>query len=341
MNKLTPIIIALMSFKGIGPNAVLNLLKEKNIYNYNYMELNKSKVRQIEQAIEKDLLTPHTWEIALQKAEDIMQDSKEKGIKIINFREGDYPQNFLSLKTFPILLYAKGNIELLNHDKSIAIIGTRNPSSFGSKMGFKISNLLSEKGYSIVSGLAKGIDTMAHKGAVDASGKTVAILAHGLDLPVYPKENRALAADILNAGGLLLSTYSNGTKLLPQYLAARDEWQSGLSDGVLVVETGIKGGTNITVGHAIKQKKPLAVLDHRQFKNGELSELKQAEGNMKYINENKAIPIYTEKSIETFGNEICSIKHEEEIRKLNMKEIKDSNKKEKTDDAVVEQINLL
>jgi DNA processing protein len=152
------------------------------------------------------------------------------------------------------LYFFKFRFELLNEEKSVAIIGTRNPSKFGIKMGYKISKLLASKGYSIVSGLAKGIDTEAHQGALNVMGKTVAILAHGLDMPIYPKENRALAEEIMESGGLLLSTYSNGTKLFPQYLAARDEWQSALSDGVIVIETGIKGGTNITVGHAIKQK---------------------------------------------------------------------------------------
>ncbi|MPN17983.1 hypothetical protein SDC9_165341 [bioreactor metagenome] len=144
-------------------------------------------------------------------------------------------------------------------------------------------------------------------------------------MPVYPKENRKLAEKILESGGLLLSTYSNGTKLFPQYLAARDEWQSGLSDGVIVIETGIKGGTNITVGHAIKQKKPIAVLDHRQFKDGELAEIKQFQGNVKYILENKADPIYTEHSIAIFDKKICNSKIKEEtkedVQKINVSSV--------------------
>lgn len=201
-------------------------------------------------------------------------------------------------------MYAKGNVDLLNYEKSVAIIGTRYPSEFGEKMGIRVSKLLAKRNYSIVSGLAKGIDTCAHKGALDVAGKTIAVLAHGLDKPVYPKENRNLAKEILNSGGLLISTYPNGRKLIPQFLAARDEWQSGLSDGIIVIETGIQGGTNITIGHALKQNRPVGIIDHKQFKNGELSFIKQAQGNLKYISENKAYPLYTEKSIREFENKL-------------------------------------
>lgn len=310
LNDLTSGMIALLSFTGIGPKAVLayfeeNIDNDNNLYFHN---LDKSNVKLIRKAIDAEVLTSTSWNDAIQKAKRIVEDSLAKGIRIINAYEDLYPQNFKYLSNRPILIYVKGNLDLLNEDKSVAIIGTRNPSKFGNKMGYKISKLLAEKGYSIVSGLAKGIDTEAHQGALSASGKTVAILAHGLDMPIYPKENRALAEKILESGGLLFSTYANGTKLFPQYLAARDEWQSALSDGVIVIETGIKGGTNITVGHAIKQKKPIAVLDHRQFKNGELAEIKQFQGNIKYILDSKADAIYTEHSITIFEKKICNLK---------------------------------
>ncbi|WP_321381673.1 DNA-processing protein DprA [Trichococcus shcherbakoviae] len=327
MDDLTSGMIALLSFSGIGPKAVLSYFEE-NIGNDNklyFHNLDKSNVKMIKKAIDAEVLTSTSWNDAIQKAKKIIEDSSEKGIRIINSYEDQYPQNFKRLPNRPILIYAKGNIELLNQDKSVAIIGTRDPSNFGKKMGYKISMLLAAKGYSIVSGLAKGVDTEAHQGALSVLGKTVAILAHGLDMPVYPKENRKLAEKILESGGLLLSTYSNGTKLFPQYLAARDEWQSGLSDGVIVIETGIKGGTNITVGHAIKQKKPIAVLDHRQFKDGELAEIKQFQGNVKYILENKADPIYTEHSIAIFDKKICNSKIKEEtkedVQKINVSSV--------------------
>lgn len=333
MNNLTQIIIALLDFKGIGPKAIIAFLGEIKISNETiiYQELCKTNITAIKSAINKQMLTPLTWEQALKKAKNTIIESDSKKIKILNFYDAHYPKKFKNLKNYPILIYAKGNIDLLNYEKSVAIIGTRNPSEFGVKMGVRVSKLLAKSNYVIVSGLAKGIDTCAHMGALEGAGKTIAVLAHGLEIPVYPKENRKLAEEILEFGGLLLSTYPNATKLMPQFLAARDEWQSGLSDGIIVVETGIKGGTNITIGHALKQNRPVAVIDHRQFKNGELAFIKQAEGNIKYISEKKAYPLYTEKSIREFENKL-----KESRKKIVQNQFDTNENQKKTENSQIE-----
>jgi len=103
-----------------------------------------------------------------------------------------------------------------------------------------------KKGFTIVSGLAKGVDTGAHEGALKSNGFTIAVLAHGLQT-IYPAENRNLASRILNQNGTLISEYPWYTSLLPRYLVERDRIQSGMSRGVMVIETGVKGGTMHTV----------------------------------------------------------------------------------------------
>lgn len=303
MEHITLFVLSLMRFKGVGEQSVLKFIEQsqdKSELILEFSGLMRTNLFAIKKNVDDESLNAYSWKKAINLSEKIIEDAKSKNICIINYLEETYPKRMRSLKKFPILLYAKGNVELLNYSKSIAIIGTREPSVFGEMMGKKISSLISNKNFSIVSGLAKGCDTIAHKAALENSGKTVAILAHGLDIPVYPKENRELAKQIIKSGGLLLSTYSLGTKLRPQYLAARDEWQSGLSDGIIVIETGIKGGTNITVNYAINQKRPVGVIDHSQFKNGELNNLKQAQGNLKYISEKKAFPLYELESIDNF-----------------------------------------
>lgn len=150
--------------------------------------------------------------------------------------------------------------------------------------------------------MAKGCDTIAHKATINCKGRTVAILATGLDQPIYPKENSALAEEIINSGGALVSTFAFGTKLSRYNLASRDEWQSGISDGVLVIETGIKGGTRIAMRHAVEQKRPLAVIDYRQSKRKEFQNLSTFEGSLDAIKNENAILIFSKRSLIDFEN---------------------------------------
>lgn len=231
----------------IGPKTTLHYLQE-----YNNPQL----------IVDKMILKfgTTTWNRCFRQTTAEIEHAKVSKINILNYQEASYPQSLLTLANFPLILYAKGNIELLNQ-KKIALIGTRKPTITGIKQGRKVTKYLVEIGYVIVSGLAKGCDTCAHRTCLNNKGQTIAVLAAGLDQPVYPQQNRQLAADIIKNKGLLISTYPLGTKLRPQYLAARDEWQSGISDGVMVIETGTTGGTNITMNYCLKQHRPLARLD--------------------------------------------------------------------------------
>lgn len=176
---------------------------------------------------------------------------KRKNIKYITIYDKEYPENLKNIYDPPVLLFYAGNIKLINN-KSISIVGSRNPSSYGIKEAYNISNELSNK-YTIVSGLAKGIDAAAHNGALKSKNNTIAVLGCGVDI-IYPRENMKLYNEILKRG-LIISEYPVGEKPFPNNFPARNRIVSGLSEGVIVVEAAPKSGTLITVDFALEQGK--------------------------------------------------------------------------------------
>jgi DNA processing protein len=142
----------------------------------------------------------------------------------------------------PILLNYLGPLNRINPMPSIAIIGTRKPSPDGAIKAYELGAQYGEKGYNVVSGLALGCDTQAHLGCLDKNGVTTAVMGGGLD-EIYPKSNRKLADRILEQGGLLVSEYFPGQITNAARLVQRDYIQAALSESVLIVETGIRGGS--------------------------------------------------------------------------------------------------
>ena len=136
----------------------------------------------------------------------------------------------------------------------VAIVGTRKPTSYGKEVTFNLAYSLAKQGIVIVSGLALGIDAVAHRAALEAGGMTVAVLAHGLD-SVYPASHRALAEEIVNKGGLLISEYPPGTLARDFQFLARNRIVSGLSDAVIVTEAAARSGTLATVAYALEQNR--------------------------------------------------------------------------------------
>lgn len=253
MRELTLLILACLHIPQVGHKTVLKMLKAQS-----------DPQIMVDKLLIKKNITTNEWQTYLKWAESELKKAERLGIAILNYREKNYPQSLLKLNNFPVVIYAQGNLELLNQPK-IAVIGTRKPSKRGLNEGKEFVKSLVQASFVIVSGLAKGCDTCAHQTCLDYGGQTIAVLASGLDQPVYPKENRTLAKDILENKGLLFSIYPLGTKVRPQYLAARDEWQSGLSLGVIVIETGTTGGTKLTMNYCLKQRKPLAMLKNSEF----------------------------------------------------------------------------
>lgn len=170
-----------------------------------------------------------------------------------------YPERLRYIDSPPKQLYCLGNLELLNYKNNIAMIGSRNCSLYGERVAKDFAFNLAKEDVCIVSGLAKGIDSFSHIGALNAKGKTIAVLGSGLD-NVYPKENAKLMESIIKNDGLVISEYPLGTKALKQNFPSRNRIISGLSDSVLVVEARKNSGTNITVDFALEQGKDVFVI---------------------------------------------------------------------------------
>lgn len=183
---------------------------------------------------------------------------KYKVIKV-NMNSRYYPERLRNIEDPPKELYCLGNLELLNYKNNIAMIGSRNCSSYGERAAKDFAYNLAKVDICIVSGLAKGIDSFSHIGALNAKGKTIAVLGSGLD-NIYPKENIKLVEEIIKNNGLVISEYPLGTKPLKYHFPARNRIISGLSDSVLVVEARRSSGTNITVDFALEQGKDIFVI---------------------------------------------------------------------------------
>jgi DNA processing protein len=167
-----------------------------------------------------------------------------------------YPDRLRNLSDPPPLLYVRGNVGLLARERLVAVVGTREPTVFGISAAEELTGALADRGWGIVSGLAKGIDTIAHRTALEHGAPTIAVMGGGLDR-VYPAENKDLAARIVEEGGVLISEQPFGEQARPQHLVARDRLQSGLSVAVVVAESGLRSGTMHTVHFAAVQGRAL------------------------------------------------------------------------------------
>ncbi len=182
----------------------------------------------------------------------LMQGLAEKSIKPIHLRSPEYPELLAEAPAPPPVLYARG--DLLPEDcNGIAVIGTRKASQYGIEMSKRLSSGLASLGITVVSGLARGIDSVAHRAALDAGGRTVAVLAGGLD-QIYPPENAEMACEIV-ARGCLLSEHKLGTRSRREHFPQRNRVISGLCRGVVVVEAPMKSGTMHTVRWALEQNR--------------------------------------------------------------------------------------
>ncbi|MHB1000287.1 MAG: DNA-processing protein DprA [Armatimonadota bacterium] len=170
--------------------------------------------------------------------------------KVVTYKDPEYPANLRQIPDPPVVLFVRG--DLLENDRfSVAIIGTRKPSEYGKSMAFKISRDLSRRGLTVISGGARGIDTLAHHGTLDGGGRTIAVMGSGLDVP-YPYENKKMFEQIAETGAVI-SEYVPGTKPDAWRFPVRNRIVSGMSMGVLVVESLVSGGAMITATIAAEQ----------------------------------------------------------------------------------------
>jgi DNA processing protein len=186
-------------------------------------------------------------------AEDEAKRVAEAGGFLLTREDEAYPERLLEIYDPPAVLWIRGDATVLARP-GIAVVGTRQPSPYGLGMAEMLSRDLANRRLTILSGMARGVDSAAHKGALDAGGKTVAVWGTGIDV-VYPKENKRLAERIVESGGTIVSEYPLGTFPAPQNFPIRNRILSGMSVGVLVVEAGEYSGTRITARCAMEQNR--------------------------------------------------------------------------------------
>lgn len=174
-------------------------------------------------------------------------------MNILKFDDEKYPRGIKNINKAPLKLYTKGNIDILNK-QSITVVGSRNMSEYGRKITQKIVSGLVKYNIVIVSGMAIGIDTVAHKTCIENGGKTIAVLGSGLN-KIFPIENKDLFNKIISTGGCVISEHEPNTIAQKRYFPMRNRIVSGLSIATLVIEATYRSGTSITADYAFKQGK--------------------------------------------------------------------------------------
>jgi DNA processing protein len=236
---------------GIGPRAATKLLERfgsaENVFHATRSELEsvRLKAETIESILKREF---H------EKAEDELEKLKEIGADVLILDDGSYPYLLREIADPPITLYVKGNWQECFDAPCIAVVGSRRCSTYGENASLMLSRDLAERGICIVSGLARGIDSAAHRGAIEAKGKTVAVLGTGIG-QVYPKENAKLVDQILDAGGAVVSQFPLETPPIPENFPYRNRIISGLSLGVLIIEASERSGSLITARLAMEQNR--------------------------------------------------------------------------------------
>jgi DNA processing protein len=190
---------------------------------------------------------------ALELANEELIRANSAGVRVIALEDQLYPAQLKQIYDPPLVLYIRGNQAVIS-EPGIAVVGTRHPTPYGSGMAERLACDLAARGLVIFSGMARGVDTAGHRGAIAAKGKTVAVFGTGVDVP-YPKENTRLMEQMLALRGAVISEFPMGTFAAPQNFPIRNRIISGISLGVLVVEAAEYSGTRITSRCALEQNR--------------------------------------------------------------------------------------
>jgi len=243
--------IALNMTPGVGPRIATNLLEHfgspSAVFHARRTELESIRLKPdtIESIIRKEFA---------ERAEGELERVKKIGGDILILDDGSYPSLLREIADPPITLYVRGDWQACLEQPCVAVIGSRQCSTYGENASQMIARDLASRGVTIVSGLARGIDSAAHKGALQGKGRTVAVLGTGID-GIYPKENSSVVREILDSGGCLVSQFPLGTPPLKDNFPYRNRIISGLSLGVLIVEASERSGSLITARLAMEQNR--------------------------------------------------------------------------------------
>lgn len=241
--------IAICSIPGIGPTRYYQMLNEFGdvITLWHEAPLYPERLNFLGAMMRGRVLNSMN-DAFLQQCLYNLKEAKVHALPVISNR---YPPMLKTLFHPPPLLYARGNERFLHNEKAIAVVGTRNCTPYGREVAEKLSQALSAHGVTVVSGLARGIDSMAHVGALKDRGSTVGVLGCGIDR-VYPEENATLYSEVYEKG-CIISEYPMGVEPNARYFPARNRIISGMSVATAVVESGAKSGAHITVEFALEQ----------------------------------------------------------------------------------------
>jgi DNA processing protein len=241
--------IALNMTPGVGPRAAAKLLERfgrpEAVFDATRAELERLRLRP--EAIES-IRARDTFEKAATEIERV----RALGAEVLLLDDGVYPQLLREIFDPPITLYVRGAWSACLDAPCVAVVGSRRSSTYGQNAAMMLARDLAQRGVTIVSGLARGIDAAAHRGALEAGGRTVAVMGTGLD-QVYPRDHKKLVEEILAQGGALVSEFPLETPPAPQNFPYRNRVISGLSLGVLVVEASENSGSLITARLALEQ----------------------------------------------------------------------------------------
>jgi DNA processing protein len=240
--------LALALTPGLGPTRVRKLVEHfgsaERVFQASLTELEATGMPVVSA---QSLATGKSFELAQQECAKAV----DCGAKILALDDPAYPARLKEIYDPPVVLFVRGNVEVLS-SPGIAMVGTRHPTPYGLGMAERLSKDLAARGLVIISGMARGVDTASHRGAIAAGGKTIAVFGTGIDV-MYPKENSRLADQMLALGGALISEFPIGTFAAPQNFPIRNRIISGMSAGVLVVEAAEYSGTRITARCALEQ----------------------------------------------------------------------------------------
>ncbi len=269
----------------IGPVSFKNLLSHfksleeawsANISEFRKTGLTSSTINQIKEKRLK--ISP----------DDEMEKLSKENIELITINDKDYPELLKEIYTPPALLYLRGQIKAKDKN-GIGIVGSRKLSSYAQKTTPLITTSLIKSGLTIISGLAKGVDTLAHETALKLKGRTIAVLGSGLDKKsIYPSQNRYLA-DRITESGALISEYPIGTKPFAQNFPQRNRIISGLSLGVLVIEAQEKSGSLITAKNALEQNREVFAIPGSIFNQNSIGTNNLIKMGAKLVNQTSDI----------------------------------------------------
>ncbi|MES0090423.1 DNA-processing protein DprA [Mesorhizobium sp. M0030] len=238
--------------KGVGPTTLRKIASMRN-----FEEISVDEIAFKFPTISKALQETAAWDKAIEGTDRQIEEARSRNARIISPMDEEYPSLLAATRDDPFLIFVCGRLAS-NPEKSVAVIGTREPTAHGVKIAQRIAQFFTEKRWSVVSGLAIGCDAIAHQATLDTNGHTVAVLAHGLHT-IAPTRHRKLAEDILASGGALVSEYRFGQNAQPQQFVKRDRTQAGMAQGVVMIQSDVKGGSLHASRAALEYNRWLAV----------------------------------------------------------------------------------